>query len=50
MTKEEVYALATDANPIINDAGNRIEFKNGDCYAKDFRSGLYRKMTVWYPK
>lgn len=29
---------------IINDAGNKIEFSDGTTYAKDFRTGLYRKV------
>lgn len=44
MTKEEVYKLASINNPIINDNGNRIEFENGDCYAKDSISKLYHKV------
>ena len=46
MTKEEVYKLATVENPIINDNGNRIEFANGDMYAKQSITNLYRKVKV----
>lgn len=47
MTKEEVYALATVENPIINDSGNKIEFANGDVYAKQSITNLYRKVKVF---
>ena len=47
MTKEEVYALATDTNPIINDNGNRIEFNNGEVYVKDTFSKLYHKAKIY---
>ena len=47
MTKEEVYKLATVENPIINDNGNRIEFANGDVYAKQYASCLYRRVKVF---
>lgn len=48
MTKEEVYQLATSQNPVINDNGNRIEFANGDVYAKQSISNLYRKVKVYF--
>lgn len=48
MTKEEVYKLATVENPIINDNGNRIEFANGEVYAKQSISNLYRKVKVYF--
>lgn len=44
MTENEVLSLETEENPIINNAGNKIEFKDGTTYAKDFRTGLYRKV------
>jgi hypothetical protein len=44
MTENEVLELATLENPIINKTGNKIEFKDGTTYAKDFRTGLYRKV------
>lgn len=34
MTKNDVLALATTENPIINNSGNKIEFANGEVYAK----------------
>ena len=48
MTKEEVYKLETAENPIINDNGNRIEFSNGDVYAKKSITNLYRKVKVYF--
>lgn len=33
MTESEVMALATVENPVICKAGNKIEFKDGTCYA-----------------
>lgn len=47
MKKEDVLKLATEENPVINCAGNKIEFKNGDVYAKDFSTGLYRKVKCF---
>lgn len=44
MTENEVLSLETEENPIINKAGNKIEFKDGTTYAKDFRTGLYKKV------
>lgn len=46
ITKEEVYKLASINNPIINDNGNRIEFENGECYAKDTFTKLYHRVKV----
>lgn len=48
MTKEEVYKLATIENPVINDNGNRIEFANGEIYAKQSITNLYRKVKVYF--
>lgn len=48
MTKEEVYRLATINNPITNDNGNRIEFANGEVYAKQSITNLYRKVKVYF--
>lgn len=45
-SKEEIYAMATVANPIINDNGNRIEFANGEIYAKDIFKESYRKVKA----
>lgn len=47
MTKEDVYKLATAENPIINDNGNRIEFANGEVYAKQSITGEYRKAKIF---
>lgn len=47
MTENEVLKLATEENPIINNAGNKIEFKDGTTYSKDFRTGLYRKVKIF---
>lgn len=47
MSKEEVYKLATDENPIVINNGNRIEFANGDVYAKQSITNLYRKVKVF---
>lgn len=47
MKREEVLALATVANPVINDNGNKIEFANGECYVKQSITNLYRKVKVF---
>ena len=47
MTKDQVLELATAKNPVINNAGNKIEFKDGTTYAKDFRTGLYYKVKIF---
>lgn len=47
MTEDQVLELATAKNPVINNAGNKIEFKNGTTYAKDFRTGLYHKIKIF---
>lgn len=47
MTREEVYALATIENPIINDSGNKIEFANGEVYAKQSITNLYCKVKIF---
>lgn len=46
MTEQQVLALATFDNPIINRAGNKIEFANGDVFVKDSFTGLYRKAKI----
>lgn len=48
MTREEVYKLATIENPVINDNSNRIEFANGEIYAKQSITNLYRKVKVYF--
>lgn len=48
MTREEVYNMATVENPILSDNGNRIEFANGDVYAKQSITNLYRKVKVYF--
>lgn len=45
-SKEEIYAMATVSNPIINDNGNRIEFADGEIYAKDIYRELYHKVKA----
>lgn len=47
MSKKEVYALATDTNPIIVDNGNRFEFANGETYVIDPFSKVYYKAKVY---
>ena len=47
MTEEQVLELATAKNPVINNAGNKIEFKDGTTYARDFRTGLYHKVKIF---
>lgn len=47
MTESQVLELATIENPVINNAGNKIEFKDGTTYAKDIFSGLYRKVKIF---
>ena len=36
MTKEDVLKLETEENRIINCTSNKIEFSNGDVYAKTY--------------
>lgn len=45
-SKEEIYAMATISSPIINDNGNRIEFADGEIYAKDIHRELYHKVKA----
>lgn len=47
MKKEEVYALATDANPIVIDNGNRIEFADGTICIRQSGTDLYRKARLY---
>lgn len=47
MTESEVMALATAENPIICKAGNKIEFKNGTCYAIRVPEMKYYKVKVF---
>ena len=47
MKKEEIYAMATEENPIVNDNGNRIEFLNGEVYAKQSITNLYAKVKIY---
>lgn len=47
MKKEEVFKLETEENRIINCTGNKIEFSNGDVYAKQYPSGLYYKVKCF---
>ena len=47
MTEKQVLELATATNPVINNAGNKIEFKDGTTYAKDSHTGLYRKVRIF---
>lgn len=47
MTREQVLALATDENPVINNTGNKIEFKDGTCYAIQMPYGTFRKVKCF---
>lgn len=47
MTMLEVLQLATEENPVINNAGNKIEFKDGTTYVRDSHTGLYRKAKIY---
>lgn len=47
MTESEVMALATAENPVISNAGNKIEFKDGTCYAKRVPEMKYYKVKVF---
>ncbi len=48
MTKEDVLKLETDENRIINCTSNKIEFSNGDVYAKrSLNSDLYYKVKCF---
>lgn len=49
MTRENVLSLATAENPVINDAGNKIEFKDGTCYAVCYPSGNFNKVKPCIP-
>lgn len=40
-----VLDMATKENPIINNAGNKIEFKNGTTFAKDFHTNKFRRVN-----
>lgn len=40
----DVLALETPVNRIINRTSNKIEFVNGDCYAVNFSDELYHKV------
>ena len=44
MTKEDVLKLETEENRIINCTSNKIEFSNGDVYAKRSLIDLYYKV------
>ena len=48
MKKEEIINEYKEQGfYVINDAGNKIEFSNGDTYAKDFQTGLYHKVKTF---
>lgn len=47
MEREDVLKLETPENPIINCAGNKIEFANGEVYAKNSQNGLYYKVKCF---
>lgn len=47
MKREDVIKMETAENPIINLAGNKIEFANGDVYAKNSADGLYYKVKCF---
>lgn len=47
MTREEVIKLETEENRIINCTANKIEFANGDVYARSSPSGLYYKVKCF---
>ena len=47
MTESEVMALATVENPVICKAGNKIEFKDGTCYAIRLPEMKYHKAKVF---
>lgn len=39
-----VLDMETETNPVINNAGNKIEFKDGTTFAKDFSLNKYRRV------
>lgn len=43
MKREEVLALATNANPVINATSNKIEFVDGTTYARE-SFGFWRRV------
>ena len=47
MKREDVIKLETAENRIINCTDNKIEFANGDVYAKSMTSGLYYKVKCF---
>ena len=48
MTKEEIIKeYEQNGFYLISDGGNKIEFSNGDTYAKDSHTGLYRKVKTF---
>lgn len=42
--KECVLNMASETNPIVNIAENKIEFKDGTTFARDFRTNKYHKV------
>lgn len=45
MKKEDLIRLKKESGVYVtNDAGNKIEFSDGETYARDFRTGEYRKV------
>lgn len=47
MKREDIIKMETAENPIINCTGNKIEFANGDVYAKNSIDGLYYKVKCF---
>ena len=47
MTRDEVLALATSENPVINNTGNKIEFADGTCYAISLPSNKFHKVKTY---
>lgn len=47
MTREEVLALATEENYVVNNTGNKIEFADGTCYAMRMPGHDWHRVKVF---
>lgn len=48
MKKEEIIKQKEEQGiKLVSDAGNKIEFSDGTTYARDFRTGEYRKAKIF---
>lgn len=48
MKKEEIIKQKEEQGiKLVSDGGNKIEFSDGTTYARDFRTGEYRKAKIF---